>query len=545
MTSSIKVNMKNRFFSPAFMIMLIPLLIALTTMAQPPAPVYVSTISKCYGGSGSEEFFGAVRSMNGGFILSGLTNSYDGDVNQPVVYDTANIFVVKADAQGNKIWARAYGGNAYDKARFAFEDSDSNIVVIGTTQSIDGDITFSHGNSEMFVMKLNPAGDILWFKNYGGSGFESGRFGSQLADGNYLIGGYSASNDFDVPFTRGDHDGWLLKIDTAGTIIWSQTYGGSQSERLRYFVEMSDGSIYFTGASSSNDFQCSGNHGGDDFWVGKTDANGNLLWNKQFGGSLADAGYGITAISGNRFILSGNTASSDGDVVGYKGGTTDGWVVMIDSSGNLLGQSCLGGTRGDRLYNTIEYAPDKFYAAGFTSSNDVDLAGTNAGPSNEYWLVSLDNLMQPEWSVVTGGNARDLGTELIYDPADSSVVIIGDSNSSNGNVVGNHGDADFWMVKLSLFTSLPEIASAEPITAYLEPGTGTLVISTHDTFTSEVLIADLSGKIVQEIPATLFIPGRNRVALSEAVTTTKGIYLVSIPDAPASFATKIATGFGR
>jgi hypothetical protein len=506
------------------------------------APAYVPTISKCFGGSGSEEFFGAVPSMDGGYILSGLTNSYDGDIIQPLVYDTANIFVVKCDGAGNKEWAKAYGGNLYDKARFAFEDSDSNIIVIGTTQSIDGDITFNHGNSELFVLKLTSSGDIIWFKNYGGSGFESGRYGAQISDGNYLIGGYTASNDFDVPINRGYHDGWLLKIDTAGTIIWSQTYGGSLPERLRYFVEAPDGSIYFAGASESSDFQCSGNNGKDDVWVGKTDSNGNLLWNYQYGGTENESAYQITAISGDRYLITGNTSSSDGDVIGYKGGTTDGWIIMIDSSGTLLRQSCLGGTRGERLYNTLEREPNKFFSAGFTSSNDIDLAGTGAGPSNEYWLVSLDSLLQFEWSFVTGGSARDLGTELIYDPVDSSVVIIGDSNSSNGDVLGNHGDADFWMVKLSLFTSLSSPAEPVETNVYYQQETGSLFINSKVNSHTSVTVYDLTGREIFWIPDVKIEPGINVIKLEKIANAPQGIYMVAVPGTGLTKAVKIVAG---
>lgn len=504
------------------------------------APNFSPVISASFGGSSSEEFFGAVKTADGGYILSGLTNSTDGDINQSVVYDTANVFVVRTDAAGNKLWAYAYGGNAYDKARFAFEDNASNIIVIGTTFSTDGDVTFNHGNSDLFVLKLDPLGNIIWMKQYGGTGNESGRYAAQLSDGNYLVGGYTTSSNFDVPVNRGAHDGWLLKIDTSGTVIWSNTYGGSDAERLRYFVEVPDGSIYFGGASKSNDFQCSGNQGDFDFWVGKTDSSGNLLWNYQYGGSLGDAGYQIEAISDNRFILTGNTESSDGDVTGYKGGSTDGWVVMVDSSGQLIRQACLGGTRGDRLYNTLETEPGQLYAAGFSSSSDLDLTGANTGPTNEFWLVSLDSLLQHQWSYAIGGSGGDIGTELIYDTADSSFTIIGESNSTNGAVAGNHGGVDFWMVKLAVTTGIAS-ADENQFSAWYQHLNNTVVIRSPQRQQAQLNVYDALGRSIQPSTGLMLVPGENRIALPALADSPGGLYFISVKGSQSDISLRVIT----
>jgi hypothetical protein len=529
------MSRNNIFFITATLIMLM-----ITGNINAQAPNFSPVISASFGGSSSEEFFGAAKTADGGYILSGLTNSYDGDINQTVVYDTANTFVVRTDASGNKLWAYAYGGNDYDKARFAFEDNASNIIVIGTTFSTDGDITFNNGNSDLFVLKLDPSGNIIWMKQYGGTGNESGRYAEQLSDGNYLVGGYTTSSNFDVPINRGAHDGWLLKIDTSGTVIWSNTYGGSQGERLRYFVEAPDGSIYFAGASQSSDFQCSGNQGDFDFWVGKTDASGNLLWNYQYGGSLGDAGYQIAAISDNRYVLTGNTESSDGDVTGYKGGTTDGWVVMVDSSGQFIRQACLGGTRGDRLYNTLEKEPGHLIAAGFSSSSDLDLTGANNGPTNEFWLVSLDTLLQHQWSYATGGSGGDLGTELIYDPADSSFTIVGESNSVNGTVTGNHGGVDFWMVKLAVSTG---IASADEnlFSAWYQHFSHTVVIRSSQQQHAVLNVYDALGRSIQPATDLKLASGENRIALPALAGSPGGLYFISVKGPQSDISLRVIT----
>ena len=142
-----------------------------TSVAQ--AQLFNVSNSACFGGSQNEELFQASRTSDGGYLMTGLSDSQDGDINQANVYDTSNIFVVKCDSLGNKVWARTYGGNLYDKGRFGMEDSHGNYLITGTTLSNDGDVNASHLNAEVFVMKLTADGDVVWLRTYGGNGYES------------------------------------------------------------------------------------------------------------------------------------------------------------------------------------------------------------------------------------------------------------------------------------------------------------------------------------------------------------------------------------
>src|SRR5688572_5749623 len=255
------------------------------------APNFVTGFSNSFGGSGFEDFFAGAPALDGGFLLTGLTNSLNGDIDSTLAYDTTNIFVVKCNSLGAKEWAKTFGGNQYDKARYIMQDADSNILVIGGTHSYDGDITYTHGNGELFILKLDQAGNTIWMKQYGGTGYEGGRMIQQLPSGDYLVTGYTTSHNFDVTVNRGLHDGWLMKMDQDGNIIWSQTYGGSGEDRMRSFIGTPDGGFIFFGSSSSNDFQVSGNNGSYDYWIGKVDSLGNLQWNQLYGGSLDELAY--------------------------------------------------------------------------------------------------------------------------------------------------------------------------------------------------------------------------------------------------------------
>ncbi|NNC85879.1 MAG: hypothetical protein HKO56_06010 [Bacteroidia bacterium] len=418
------------------------------------APDFNVEFSNSFGGSAEEDFFSGFATKDGGYLLTGLTFSTDGDIDSASVYDDADIFVVKCNSLGVKEWAKTFGGNRYDKARYVIEDKDLNIVVVGGTHSYDGDIDSTHGNSEVFVLKLDPFGNKIWMKQYGGTGYESGRYISQLSSGNFLVGGYSTSHNFDVPSNVSQHDGWLFMIDVDGNLIWSQTIGGSGTERLRGFVELSDGGYMTYGSSTSNDFQITGNNGGHDFWATRTDSVGNLLWSKLYGGSGNELCYHMIETSDGNFLMAGFTTSNDGDVLGNNGGE-DGWLIKIDASGNLLSQTCLGGKEKDKLSRVEEDANGNYLTFGLARSRDADLFGANNTYSQEFWLAQVDSSLNFNWSYCIGGKKSEFGKELLINPIDRSIVLMGESRSVDGPVLYNHGGLDFWIVKLIECASFP------------------------------------------------------------------------------------------
>lgn len=439
------------------------LLAAVSSQAQSPNFQIIS--ANTFGGSLGEEFFQASRTSDNGFLITGLSESQDGDINQTIVYDTSNIFIVKCDSLGNKAWAKSYGGNDYDKGRYGIEDSQGNYVITGTTVSKDGQVSSTHNNSEVFVMKLDPLGNVIWLRTYGGNGGESSRFITEDPDGNYLIGAYTTSPGGDVasPNFRGYFDGWIFKTDSAGNILWSKTYGGTQQDRLRFLHPTADGGYVFGGSSTSNDFDCVGNHGDHDFWFGRIDSQGNLLWSRLYGGSGVDWAYHVSLAPDSTWLLSGFTESNDGDVVGYKGGTSDGWVIRVDNNGNLLQQKCLGGSGSDRLYRTLVLGNGEILVAGFAQSNDLDLSGANPGGTNSYWIASLDSTLQWHWSNCQGGSLGDFGKEIYFNESDGSITIMGDSNSPDGPGSTNHGEYDYMFIRMKPIFQ-PTIFSSGPTT---------------------------------------------------------------------------------
>ncbi|HEX5002353.1 MAG TPA: T9SS type A sorting domain-containing protein [Bacteroidia bacterium] len=500
----------------------IPLTLSATfSVAQ--APVFSTDISSCFGGSDNEEFYAGSGCLDGGYLLTGLSYSKDGDINPLAAYDSADAFVVRTNAQGVKLWARTFGGNNYDKARFGIQDADSNFVITGGTSSDDGDITNSHGNSELFVVKTDPAGNTIWFKVYGGTGYESGRHVLQTADGGYLISGYTNSHDFDVPMNRGHHDGWLLKLDTAGNVQWSNTYGGSMEDRIRCTFQTADGGYIFAGSSSSNDLQCTGNHGNLDFWAGRTDSVGNLIWSKLYGGTNDELALQVIAGNSNDLIITGYTSSGDGDVTNFHG-DTDGWIVGTDTAGVLQWQSCLGGTDEDRLYRCRLLNNGNIVSCGYTRSNDFTLAGVPNGISASYWLLEMNPAHTIQWNYLTGGTLGDFGNELLVNHNDSTFVLMGDSRSNNMAVNGNHGAFDFWLTRLVWPTGTGLQQIQDPASGYYSAQSENLYFTSETHGIISLNIFDITGRKVAAYDRLQVTSGINTLPLPAVSNLPSGLY---------------------
>jgi hypothetical protein len=194
----------------------------------------------------------------------------------------------------------------------------------------------------------------------------------------------------------------------------------------------------------------SGNHGTYDAWVVKVDGSGNLIWQKCLGGSFADYAEDIQRTTDGGYIIAGYTNSNNGDVSGNHG-SYDAWVVKVDDSGNLIWQKCLGGSGNDYAYFIRQTADGGYIVAGSTSSSgngDLWLCYKLKGGS-DFWIAKLDGSGSIQWQKSFGGTG-DESAYSILPTADGSYIVGGSTVSNNGNVSGNHGGVDFWIMKMGV-----------------------------------------------------------------------------------------------
>ncbi|MCL2011067.1 MAG: hypothetical protein FWG71_11075 [Synergistaceae bacterium] len=343
-------------------------------------------------------------------------------------------------------WQKTLGGSGYDRAQSIQQTNDGGFIVAGYTNSNDGDVSGNNGGLwDAWVVKLDSAGEIEWQRCLGGSRDEIAYSIQQTSDGGYIVAGFTNSNDGDVSGNNGGEDAWVVKLDSAGGIEWQRCLGGSGSDGASSVQQTSDGGFIVAGATYSNDGDVSGNNGNLDAWVVKLDSTGGIEWQRCIGGYKEDHAYYVQQTSDDGYIVAGFTESNDGDVSGNNGGW-DAWVVKLDSAGGIEWQRCIGGSEEDHAYYVQQTGDGGYIFAGSTRSNDGDVSGNNG--SRDAWVVKLGSAGEIEWQKCIGGSQWDEAFS-IRQTSDGGFIVAGYTQSNDGDVSGNNGEGDAWVVKLA------------------------------------------------------------------------------------------------
>jgi len=404
---------------------------------------------KSLGGSGVD-YGGPIQQTNdGGFIVAGRPKSNDGDVS--VNYGFEDYWIVKLNDIGTIEWQKSLGGTASEIPQSILQTTDGGYIVAGFSRSNDGDVSGNHGSADCWVVKLTSIGTIEWQKSLGGSGYESAISIQQTNEGGYILTGYSNSNDGDVSGNHGNDDFWVAKLSIMGTIEWQKSLGGSSYDYGYSIEQTNDGGYILSGTSLSNDGDVSGNHNSQDCWVVKLTGVGTIEWQKSLGGSSADSGGPIQQTNDGGYIFAGMSSSNDGDVSGNHGGL-DYWIVKLTSIGAIEWQKSLGGAGYEDLQSIQQSIGGGYIITGYSDSNDGDVTGNHG--SLDYWLVKLNNTGTIEWQKSLGGSLPEYANSIIQ-TNDGGFIVSGTSSSNDGDVSGNHStddnvtSYDCWLVKLN------------------------------------------------------------------------------------------------
>ncbi len=348
---------------------------------------------KTFGGSYADGGFSDIKKLNDSvFYIVTTSSSIDGDIGKnPWPGPSDNLWILQVNNKGDILWETMTGGSGTEELRDITVTSDGGLIVLGLTTSHDGDVTDHHGGYDLWMIKLNSAGQKLWDMSLGGIGLESGGSIIQTSDGGYMVvgttdgyggGNYDSSCNHHYPGS-GFIDAWVVKLDSARNIQWQQCYGGTYSDGVYNIIELSNGYIVL-GYTMSNDGDVSGYHSypgpnskyGGDIWVFKIDKTGNLLWQKCLGGTYDDFARNIFPTTDGGYMIVGSTDSNDGDVEGFHGEVPgyslhDIWFVKIDSSGNPVWQYCYGGEYDEMIYRGVWQKSDRDYVLAIgTETND-------------------------------------------------------------------------------------------------------------------------------------------------------------------------------
>ena len=284
--------------------------------------------------------------------------------------------------------------------------------------------------------------EIIWEKGFGGNNDDRAMDVIETPDGGYLTVGYTNSLDGDITLNKGERDFYVVKTNVDGVIEWQYTYGGSENDYCYAVCLGIYGGYVLAGSTQSNGGDVTLNQGEDDYWIIKIDDLGNIEWQKTYGGTTSDTALDIERTSDGGYIVAGRSQSNDGDVTGQHG-ALDYWILKIDTLGNLNWQKCYGSTDSDEAKAIIETSDGGFVAVGYSYGFDGDVTG---GWGNaDYWVIkiSVDGVLL--WQKKYGGSVTDIAHSVV-EKADGGFLIAGETYSNNGLVTGFHGSLDCWVI---------------------------------------------------------------------------------------------------
>jgi hypothetical protein len=302
---------------------------------------------KRYGGSAGDLLTSLQQTNDGGYIVGGSSNSdSSGDISQSSKgqYD---YWIIKADGYGNKQWDKRYGGTGKDYLYSLDQTTDGGYILGGYSYSdSSGDKTQdAWGYADYWIVKIDSIGNKQWDKRYGGTWEDWLRVVKQTTDGGYILEGYSVSDSSgdktQNSWASGAWDYWIVKVDSLGNKQWDKQFGGTSRDLCTSMSLTSDGGYILVGYSDSDssgdktqpNWDSTGNT--TDYWIVKIDSLGNKQWDKDYGGTMFEFGFGnISQTSDGGFIISSDSYSSiSGDKTENNLGQEQTWIIKTDSLG--------------------------------------------------------------------------------------------------------------------------------------------------------------------------------------------------------------------
>ena len=411
------------------------------------------TFQKTYGSVYGNQANSIISTNTGGYAVAGW---YDVEGSF-----TAEFYLVLIDAQGDTLLTKTYGSKVDTTANITVNGSgnegynliqtdDDGFFFIGERHDFPG------GPSEVFAVKINATGEMEWSKTYGGFDNEYGLSVHQTDDGGYAIGGFTES------FGTGSRNFYLLRTNSFGDILWTKTYGGTSIEAANQIQPTNDGGYIMVGYSFSF------GAGNSDIFVIKTDENGEIIWEKTYGGDLNDLGLSITLTDEGGYIICGGTES-------FGAGNSDVLVVKINADGDVLWSKTYGGNGYELGVSVAKTVNNDFIIAGYTR--------TFGAGGEDFYVLKIDTQGDTIWTKTFGGEF-DESAKAVISTSDNGCIIAGYTRTFGA------GGLEMYVVKTDE-------------DGFSECGQSTETIISDITITVTSTTADVDEGVTTKVPITL------------------------------------------
>ena len=293
-------------------------------------------------------------------------------------------------------------------------------------------VVFSFLCDDLFAQTIAPA--IQWQNTIGGDAWDYLYSAQQTTDGGYVLFGTSISNlsGDKTESCMGDYDFWIVKTDANGNILWQNTIGGNGYDEGLTAQQTTDGGFIIGGKSMSNisGDKTENSQGIWDYWVLKLSSTGSIEWQNTIGGNDNEYLQSIRQTNDGGYILGGNSKSNiSGDKSENCIGMLDYWIVKLDSMGNIQWQNTIGGSGNDYMWNVIPTTDGGYALSGYSTSNISGDKTENCSGASDIWFVKLDAFGSIQWQNTIGGNADD-DVEAMNQTSDGGYILGGVSNSN-------------------------------------------------------------------------------------------------------------------
>jgi hypothetical protein len=469
-------------------ILFIVVLAPLSLSANPPDTAW----TRAYGGPNVDVGAMVKSTPDGGYLIIGWSYSFGSG--------GSDLYLIRTDSVGNEQWARTYGGPSNDGGDACVMTSDTCYLIAGLTYS------FGAGGSDVWIVKIDPAGDTLWTKVYGGQFDDVASAVQRTSDGNYIIAGRT----YDPVLLN---EIFLLKVDESGDTIWTRSFGTNGDEYCYSLKETNAHDFIMCGrreAFGAAEY---------DVFLAKSDSTGNLLWLKSYGGHQNDYGYSVQNAPNNGYLIAGHTRS-------FGAGNWDVYLIRTDSLGDTLWTRTYGGSQPDEAF-CIERIQSGFVIAGASYSYGAGLS--------DMYVLRVSDLGDTLWTATYGGDDEDWAYDAMK-TQDSAFAIVGYSESFGPGYV------DVYLVKTEADVGIKDGKdrkqdTATGFTAFPNPFTTRVEISlvgeaeNRRNGGSELKIYDVAGRRVRDLilyPSSFILETTWDGRDEQGKLVSPGIYFVSL-----------------
>jgi hypothetical protein len=494
-------------------------------MSSAASAQHVGAFHRCFGGSSYDFFTTMIKTSDGGSLSLGITRSNDGDVGG-FYHGGVDLYAVKRKKKHTLQWKTVLGGEGDEFASNIVELEDGSFMVAGMTQSTSGDITNPLWNldqvkkhttdSDIWLFHLSPAGTIVWSRTIGGSGSDVASSIVKV-NGGMLIAGTTSSNDGIFASSKQiPGHAFAAMLDDSGRVKWVKRYGGSVSDVIYSATQISNGNFVLAGMTDSQNGDVTDNHGDYDHWLLCIDDTGRLISQHCIGGDRWDQANKVIATQDGGFLSIGwlEKGENDRDVLLVKG----------DADGTPLWQKTYGGSDIEEGWSIIETTDH-----GFVFAADVN---TTESAFN-FWISKVDASGTMNWQTTAGGSEDDVPFGVIQE-SDTVFLVAGYTNSDDGDIAGgNHGVYDAWITEIDLGGEQAVLASADvesPAMLVYSSGDHIVVRYTlNETKPVSIDLIDIMGRVRSVRSESFESPGEHRDIL-DASNLVSGTYFVRVTE---------------